>query len=222
MRAITWATFVGLVLIVTPAFGQCPGDQILTIPVTLDGNTPVLSAQINGIEARLVFDTGGASTMLMNSAVAKFGLDTVPSPPDAHYMSYGVPVDLNFARAKEFSYAGQIWRDETLTVTDGGDGIDGFVGQSHMRQDDVEIDLAGGVIRYFKPGDCPDDRVAYWANRDAVSVVELEDRNRIFGAVVVNGVSLRALFDTGSSFSNFAASGAAKAGVTPSTAASRR
>jgi hypothetical protein len=57
MRAVAWVMLFWVALIAIPASGQCPGGQIIAIPVTLEGNTPILSAQINGIEARASYST---------------------------------------------------------------------------------------------------------------------------------------------------------------------
>ena len=99
-----------------------------------------------------------------------------------------------------------------------GPGIDGLLGQKHLRDADLEIDLAHGVIRLFAPHGCAAADLAYWRGAQAASVIEIEDTTsagwpRTFGSAKLNGVPLRVLFDTGTRRSQVTREAAYRAGV---------
>ena len=79
--------------------------------------------------------------------------------------------------------------------------------------------FAGAVIRLMKPHGCDRANLAYWAGTTAVSELDIQTPSALTrhtrGTVILNGVKIRAIFDTGSSLSLLTAAAAARAGVKP-------
>lgn len=180
---------------------------------------PVVKATIDGVPAQMEFDTGASTSLLFASGIGKFALKTEPLPPGVVLTSAGQKFDATLARVQDFEVSEIVRHDVAFTVTDTRitPGIDGLFGAREMGDDTLEIDLAGGAIRFFAP--CNAGSPAYWADPAQVQSIDIEpvtpDSPRIFGQVKINGVTLRALFDTGTPTTLLTAKAAAKAGVTP-------
>ena len=191
----------------------CRLEPAADIALTMLDRYPMAAAMINGKPAQLIYDTGGANTMLTMGAAAKFGLTPTPNPPKANFTSSGVPLEVAFHHVQSLEALGTSRNDFDIPVT-GEMDVDGNAGQDIMARD-TEIDLARRRARVFTPTDCTTPAQAHWPDEDKMQVVMIADRTRIFGTVSVNGVELTALFDTGSPYSALTADAAARAGVHP-------
>ena len=99
-------------------------------------------------------------------------------------------------------------------------GAAGLLGQNFLGIGDVEYDLPHGAIRLLKAHGCPLGAFAYWAGGRPVAALPLERRQPPFqthtiGTVTLNGVRLKAIFDTGAEATLLTLSAAKRAGVTP-------
>ena len=97
--------------------------------------------------------------------------------------------------------------------------VDFLLGYDFLEQIDVEFDLANSAVRLFQPQDCGDLPLAYWA-RGTLDVVKLEVDNvkpAIRVPVKLNGKSLIAELDSGTSRSVLSRLAAAQLGVTADT-----
>lgn len=95
---------------------------------------------------------------------------------------------------------------------------DGILGQDFLRAADVEYDLSGGIVRLTQAEGCNSTNMAYWAkNGQAYSVLPLESTEsatrQTQAAIFVDGVKMRAVFDTGAPVSYITESAALRAGV---------
>ncbi len=201
----------------------CHFRQVAELPVTLygaRGRHPVVGATINGVGANLVFDTGGAVNFLSAASAPRLKLHPKPPPPASQLRSMGQIVEAQVAKADRIAFAGVETPSPDFAVVQGsfGDEIDGALGEPLFADADVEIDLTERVIRLFRPEGCEGANLAYWADPKQVSIVDLEPfpaAVRPFGWVKVNGVPLRALFDTGAPDTDLTADAAKRAGVVP-------
>jgi len=98
-------------------------------------------------------------------------------------------------------------------------GAAGLLGQNVLRFADVEYDLADGVARLIRPMNCGDGSLAYWATSQPASVVDLERASamhpHLIGPVVLDGSTIRAMFDTGGVHSTISLHAAKLVGITP-------
>ena len=125
------------------------------------------------------------------------------------------------ATAKDFTFADVTLHHVQFVVGDkgfGGDAV-GLLGQNVLGFADVEYDLADGVIRLMRPHDCRDADLAYWAQAQPVSVIDIETGDAITphtkAVATVNGVKIGVQFDTGSPRSMLSLAAAARAGIKP-------
>jgi tetratricopeptide (TPR) repeat protein len=200
----------------------CKMEQFLSIPITMVGYKPVVTAQINGMEAHLVLDTGAFFGLLYPQAAKRAGLRVGTSP--LLLQGVGGTVRPGLVTIKDFVIGNQTVHHLDMLVygdrLSGGD-MDGILGQNLMRAGDIEIDLAHGVARLMKNTGCTDFNLAYWHGSDPVNVLHVypTDVNQphVIADVQVNGHDIRAVFDTGAGNSGLSLSAAARAGVTPKT-----
>ena len=93
---------------------------------------------------------------------------------------------------------------------------DGVIGVDFLFQDDLEVDFANKVIKFFKPLNCKTTTLSYWS--DSAQTVELQKMSssdfRDTVIVEINGKKLKALIDTGATYSVLSFQGAQKLGVT--------
>jgi hypothetical protein len=212
----------------TAGEAACNRNLLAEIPVTMRGLVPLVTAQINGVDAKMVFDTGAGDSLLLPGADEKFHLTRDPNRQPVQGRSNGRNLNLAVAEAAQFGFAGQSYSRAIFAEPDlgFGPGIDGLVGQNHLRDADLEIDLAHGIVRLFAPRGCETADLAYWRGAQAVSVIDIEDPTsagwpRTFGSGRLNGVPLRILFDTGTSRSHTTREAAYRAGVDAAAAAEK-
>ncbi len=216
------------------ATDRCVLKSFAELPVTMEGLRPMVTAKINGVEARFVVDSGAFFSMLSPAAAAEFKLPTRP-----------VRVQFTGSRVgSEFSVGGigggsatpRVATVQTLTLaeypihrvdflvggTDTGGGSVGLLGENLIRIADVEYDLAGGVLRLIKPEDCGSRPLVYWATpSQRFGVVDLNEPTALqpqpVGSASVNGIRVRVAFDTGAPVSVLSLPAAKRAGITPDT-----
>jgi predicted aspartyl protease len=223
----------GLVLLCGLSFAAvakaaCDRNLLVEIPVTMRGLVPLVTTQINGIDAQMIFDTGAAESLLLPGADEKFHLTRDPSRGPVQGRSSGRSLSLVIAEAAQFGFAGQTYGPAMFAEPEigFGPGVDGLLGQNHLRDGDLEIDLAHGIVRLFAPRGCESADLAYWRGAQTASVIDIEDPTsagwpRTFGAAKLNGVPLRIMFDTGTPQSHTTREAAYRAGVDAAAAAAK-
>ena len=210
-----------------PAWAACE-LKTQPIPVTMQGLRPILSPKINGQEARFLLDSGAASNTISGKLAAKQGLKPLRIAETGTLLGSEASVDRQGAVgaetlrgvvvASKFEFAGASFKDVPFMATDRVGNVDGLLGQAFLHRVDVEYDLGAGSMRLVKAQACGGTNMAYWAKDGAAySVIPLEwvdrDRPMTEAAVYINGVRMRAAFDTGSGWTFITDKAAARAGV---------
>lgn len=205
------------------AHAACALEQILELPVTMTDRQPVVAARINGADVTLLADSGAFFSQITAVKVAELGMKAGPPPVAGLLVVTGVggTEKVAWVRARSFTIAGQDLAPSFL-VGGGETGHDtaGLLGQNILGFADVEYDLAHGLIRITQPHDCLGRSLAYWADGQTAWTLDIEaaPARRTFGTVYVNGVRLRALFDTGAWSSMLTLPAARRAGFDPHAA----
>ncbi|MBV9727232.1 MAG: aspartyl protease family protein [Gammaproteobacteria bacterium] len=219
-RAAILATLV-LATAQAPAV-TCRLERLPDIPVTMQGLVPTVHAQINGVDAVFVADSGAFFSMLTPAAVQEFKLRVDYSFQAVNVEGIGGLERAQVAWAKTFSILGMTVPDIPFVVAGSGFGYGavGLLGQNLFRIADVEYDLTHGVIRLVRPKDCKDSSLAYWAQAGkpySVIDIALADRHQPHTKSVayLNGTKIHVLFDTGSPVSSLTLEAAKRAGITP-------
>jgi tetratricopeptide (TPR) repeat protein/predicted aspartyl protease len=202
------------------AASQCKAEK-LDIPVALTGMRAVVSAKINGQDARFALDSGAFYSMITSASAAQFNLHLRPVPINLIVKGGGGSVLPSLTTVKEFSLANVTLHNQDFLVGGseiGGENV-GLLGQNFLRIFDVEYDLANGVVRLFTVEGCRNVRLAYWLTPgQAYSLIEGIEyttpmQPHTIGTVYVNGKKMHAMFDTGAPTSMLSLKAARQAGV---------
>jgi predicted aspartyl protease len=185
------------------------------------GAKPIVSAQINGRDAQFILDSGAFFSMLSPASSQSYGLRLTALSPNFELRGINGAASASMTTVRTFGLAGATIPDVQFIVggTDFGQG--GILGQNLLGIGDVEYDLRHGVVRLLRAKGCKIEQLAYWATDYPVTIIPLEPRSsrqsHTIGTVTLNGVKLRAIFDTGAASSVLTLSAAKKAGVTPNS-----
>ena len=212
---------LGVALCAGPAAAACKLGLIAELPVTMNGLTPIVPAKVNGVDARLIADSGAFFSMITPGAAAKFGLKSGPLPPYVTVRGVTGDAQMGMTTAKDFTILGRTLHKVDFLV--GGSVLeawsDGLLGQNVLHISDVEFDLANGVIRLFQPTDCAHSLLAYWDKAQPYSVLDIQQTTiaepHIKASASVNGARITILFDTGAPWSILTLHAAKRSGVTP-------
>ena len=220
---VCMAALAALSLSAAAAADRCKLVMGPPLPVSMDNLRPVISANVDGADARFIVDTGSFFDFLSPAAAAQFKLPLMDAPPWYYVSGVGGSYLPKIATAKTFSVAGLSVRDKPFLVgnNDFGNNIVGILGQDLFRIADLELDFANGVLRFAEPQHCGDAMLAYWAANQAVGIVQLrwtsERQPHLLGKASVNGHDIEVLFDTGSWRTMLSLAAAKRAGITPAS-----
>ncbi len=200
---------------------SCRVSAIVTLPVTMSGLRPLVRAQINGKDATFIADSGAWFSMISPGSAAEYGLSLEHLPPGFRMTGVGGSITPMLTTVKTFTFAGVPVPRVQFLVGGSEVGSVGLLGQNVLALADAEFDLARGAIRLMRSDGCSSKaNLAYWlAPGEAYSMLDTErmssERPHIVASISVNGVKLRALFDTGASTSFVSLKAAARIGLKP-------
>ena len=215
------AALVGTLVIASPASAKCQVGKLLDIKVMMQGTRPLTDMGINGRSLQFIVDSGAFYSTISPGTAAELGLRLGPSP--VQMAGIGGEVGSTYvATVKSADLAGVPLHDVEFIVGGSETGVAGLLGQNILGLGDVEYDLGHGSVRLMRSRGCSaDDNLAYWAGDRPVSDLSIDARDArnpyTIGTIVVNGVKLRAIFDTGAGSSMLSLAAAKRAGLTPST-----
>jgi tetratricopeptide (TPR) repeat protein/predicted aspartyl protease len=219
MRLLSFLTLV----MSTSAFADCKVAKIAELPVTLVGRRAMVDAKFGVHDTRFIVDSGAFYSTLSRAAATEFGLSIEPAP--AWFRLQGINGDSSawVGKAKDFSLANIPIHSVDFIVGGSDTGTAGLLGQNILGLADVEYDLPHGMVRLMRVEGCGRVALAYWSTRKPFSTVALEHgdsgpwKPHTVGAVLVNGVKMRAVFDSGAQTTVMTLSAAKRAGITPAS-----
>lgn len=207
-----------------PAVGasSCHLTKYLELPVFLTNQRALVSTKISGKDARFIVDSGAFYSTMSLASATDYGLKSVPAPFGFRMRGVNGDTSASIAVVKEFTIGGVAVPHVEFLVGGTDTGTVGLLGQNFLGIGDVEYDLPHGAIRLLRSEGCAVDGLAYWATDKPFTSIPLEPRKPPFqvhtvGTVTLNGVKLRAVFDTGAPTSILTLAAAKRAGVTPSS-----
>ena len=144
----------------------CKIAKIAELPVTMNNMHPMVTAQINGVDASFIADSGAFYSMLSPAAAAEFKLRSYPAPFGLFVRGTGGSASVSVAKVKVFTLAGVPIHNVEFLVGGGaaGGGGVGVLGQNVFSIGDVEYDLAKGAIRLMREEGCKNVNLAYWVS----------------------------------------------------------
>jgi tetratricopeptide (TPR) repeat protein len=206
-----------------PAPAACQLGKMAEIPVTMSDLRPLITAQINGEDARFIADSGAFYSMITEASAAEFKLRLTPAPFGLFIKGIGGTVDPSLATVKVFTIAGIPVHNVQFLV--GGSTIPGqenvgVLGQNLFHIGDVEYDLGKGAIRLMHADGCGHAFLAYWVKpSEPYSVMDIEFATaaspHTTGTALINGAKIRVMFDSGAATSMLSQRAAERAGVKP-------
>nr|WP_277924429.1 aspartyl protease family protein [Sphingomonas sp. CROZ-RG-20F-R02-07] len=216
--------FICALFAITPSqaiAAQCHISKYVDIPVTMSGSKPIVTAQIEGHDARFILDSGAYYSTIAKATALEYGL-SVHKAEGARLVGVGGDTSLGVALANKFSIAGVTLPHVAFGVGGSDMGYAGLLGQDILGIADVEYDLPHGFVRLMKGRDCKDQGMAYWAGSRPMTVVKLaamqDGQRHTLGTISINGKTIQAMFDSGASSSLLTLAAARRIGVTPTTA----
>lgn len=218
-RTIVARGLIGLLALSPGATrAECTLSRYFEIPVTMVGQRPIVTAQVNGRDARFILDSGAFFSTIAEANARDFGL-AVHQAFGARLKGIGGDTSLGIATAREFRIAGQAVPHLDFVVGGSDTGFAGLIGQNILGFADAEYDLPHGVVRMMKSRGCANAGLAYWAGAKpftmlAIEAMEPHQRHTI-ATVKVNGVGVKAIFDTGAGTSLLTLAAAKRIGVVP-------
>ena len=197
------------------------------IAVEMKGLTPTVPVKVNGKDLTFLVDSGA----FFNTISAQFAFDqkmrkaqTATAEIGSHFTAnaetyfsgVGGRVKVSaLVQADEFQFAGVNFRNAIFLTA--SMPMDGLIGQSLLRHWDVEYDFHDAVMKLVDVQGCKDVDLAYWVKSGTYSMMPLEHFERgdehTTGWVFINGVKMRAIFDTGAGSSFITRRAASRAGV---------
>ncbi len=218
--AVTLLTVV-LASAARPGFARCSVGKLAELPVTMTELRPMVSAEINGVPATFIADSGAFYSMITSNAASRFALSVQPLPFELIVWGVGGASRASYTTVKTFTLSGiPLHKIQFLVAgNDFGAGATGLIGQNILRVADVEYDLANGMIRLMHPHDCSKTVMAYWATDKPYSVIDIDwatpQSPHTMGTAFVNGTKIRVIFDTGAAQSILKLRAAERAGIKP-------
>jgi predicted aspartyl protease len=200
------------------AGAACNLGRLVELPVMMDQQVPIVTANINGTDVPFVADSGSFWSLISASAAANLKLRESPAPWGLRMQGIGGEFGVHVATIDKFTLANIPFQKIEFLVggTEHGTRAIGLLGQNVFRIGDVEYDLANGVIRLMRAHDCKNANFAYWTKSDEYSEISIEASSagapHTIGEVRVSGTKLRALFDTRASRSVLSRRAAERAG----------
>jgi len=204
------------------AASNCKLVRIAEWEVKPQNNRLIVNGEINGQKVGILIDSGAATSFVLRAAADRLGLVRQEAKG---YRAFGVggETHVEFAVIDELKIGTATrknWRAMVLGEHDQGTRYSFLLGYDFMDQVDVEFDLANNAIRIFRPQDCDEVSLAYWAKGGA-SVVTLETDNARPGILLpakLNGQPIVANLDTGAPRSIVSRLIAANLGIGPENA----
>jgi hypothetical protein len=221
-RLLAGFLLLGL-LLPDAARAGCEVQKQTTVPLTITGGAITVTVQVNGLDGTFILDTGAQRSLVTMAAIGRLGLARDQWVSTTMQGIGGILRRAN-ADTRSFSLGGiplvrhTLSRDTSLTVgelprsTIGGMVIDGVLGRDYLSVFDLDLDMLGHTLTLYRPAGCS-GRFLPWGG-DYVSIpVDLVMEDALVVPVVLDGVRLRAMLDTGATSSLLANPGIHRLGL---------
>jgi predicted aspartyl protease len=199
----------------TAAQAECKRGQAGVLPVVMDRNRVMAEGRLDGKPIYLLIDTGASSTMALRWTVEQRGYKPVYVE---HVKVIGIggeepAYSITFKDLKIGSWD----LSDTRWMVAGqrrpsNDNLLAIVGYDQLERFDVEYDLPNNKIIFWRHEGCEEHLLSYW-DPNALLAQFRTRRNQMLTTVIINGVELDAMVDTGAEVSVLTREGAFKLGL---------
>ena len=214
-------TILAASLASSPLNAKCEVGKLLEFNVTMHGTRPIADVGINGHTIPFVLDSGAFFNAISPGTAEELGLRLEATPVRLEGVG-GEARTTSVTWVKSLEIAGLALHDVEFVVGGSEFGAGGLIGQNVLGIGDVEYDLGHGAVRLMRSFHCsPNENLAYWSGQEPVSELAIYQRDVrqpwTIATIMVNGVKVTAVFDTGAASSIMSLSAARRAGITTST-----
>jgi len=197
------------------AQGKCDLGKVAELPITMAGLRPLITAQVNGRDAKFLLDSGAFYSLMSTAEAADLNLKLSVSRMTIN--GVGGETRTWLTKVQDFAFLGTTFHDVVFLVSGSEVGSSGLIGQNLLSHFDVEYDLAKAAIRLFKPEGCSRTKLAYWTGAQGFSLMDINTIEKYnphtIGVAYINGQKIRALFDTGAAASVLSLTAARNIGI---------
>ena len=227
--ALRWSALCALVVAglqaaaaAQAADAACRYQEIATLPLELldQSAAPVMQGSINDQPVQMLLDTGAQHTYLIKAEMDRQGLSMARQK--RQIAGVGGATSMLLVRIRDMAVGPAHVSNANFSVVDALDKAKfaAIVGADFLSQADMEVSLAEQQAKFFHADGCRDKALAYWDSKALdipMQSISLKDQRQVI-EVEVNGQKVRAIIDTGASFSVLSLAAAERAGVTPQSA----
>lgn len=225
--------------IAQPLPAGCNMGELATVPLKFtDDMRPVADAHINGIAIPAMVNIGSAQGAVINKkTLDRLGIpvrsivstqfrretdSSVSNNPTTNLVTN----EALSSMIDDFAFGVSSYTKKSFLVEDFMDDTFGArIGAAGILNNDVELALDAGYLKYFKPDGCIGAHLAYW-DPQAVAVRTfydpLKNEPRPVFRAQINGQDVLALLSTGTAHSYIPRTAAVRLGLTPDSAGARR
>jgi hypothetical protein len=210
---------VGCLLLLGPthAGAACVVQHETTVPLDVSSGTIIVPVEVNGVTASFLLDTGAQRSVVTEAAVKRLGLARDQWVGTTMSGIGGVNSRAN-ADPRSLTLGGvplvrrTLSHDTSLTVgilpwsSVSGQVIDGLLGRDYLSEFDLDLELASRRMGLYSASGCV-GRFLPWAGDYVTLPVSNPTESALLIPVLLDGVPLRALLDSGASSSLLAAPG---------------
>jgi predicted aspartyl protease len=202
VTALRWPiAFFGLLILSNPAQAEdCNLTSVasLTLQPGQDRLAEFVTVQINGIDKKMLLDTGGYTSQLTPETVAELKLPKGGALGSSKYIG-GNAAALGIASIADFRMGTMRAKDTSMMISP-VPGLsaeaDGLLANDLFLAYDLDMDFGHDKLNVISSDHCP-GKVVYWKS-DALAVVPMRISNgQYLINVTLDGRSLIALVDTG-------------------------
>lgn len=194
-----------------------------SIPLEVINGAILVPVEVNGIAGRFILDTGAERSVVTPAAVQRLALTLDEWVGTTMHGVGGVERRPN-ANTRTLTLGGAALRrrtlnhDTSLTVADlprataGGRAIDGLIGRDYLSLFDLALDMPGQQLTLYDVQGCT-GRFLPWTMPYEAVPVQNPAESALVVPVVLDGIRLRALLDTGAGSTLVTAPGIARLGL---------
>jgi len=214
--------WLGTVLMIC-SFSACAEEacevlRLASLPIEYTSFKPTLHGMFNGVDLRLLMDSGATTTFLFPSGVKKAGLTEIRTNGLSVGVGGSVPSFIAVAKEAEIGPShGKNVRFMAIETSLNGEGV---LGADYLFRTDLEVFLRENRVTFLKTEHCDDKPISYWDHDapwvDSHDVWGSDQRQKI--EVKINGQRFSALLDSGAMQSVINLRAAASIGLKPDAA----
>lgn len=206
MRGVRAAAMAALAAMGIPAMAEqgapappasCRLVRLASLDMDMDATGRItVPIGLNGVEKRMMLDTGASDSILAREVVDELKLKTKKSSDGSYIMGFGGRTSDQVVVISEFRIGALKGENFRLWVMNESYGSAGLLGPDILQSYDLDFDFANAKLNLVFANHCP-GKVVYWTKGDYGAFPFVLKGNNIKVQVVLDGKPVNAILDTG-------------------------